>query len=92
MEQLFRMSLSKLLIWLSFLMIMFTVNLNGQDTIQHNWSLNGYITNMQSFLFQKFNGDWTSDNIIHNRLNFNWHNTSNSINTVIELQEQVYFR
>jgi hypothetical protein len=88
MEQLFRMSVSRSLIWLLFLIMLFTINLSGQDTIQHNWSLNGYVTNMQSFLFQKFTEDWTSDNIIHNRLNFNWHNTSNSINTVFELRNR----
>ena len=88
MEQSFRMSVSRLLKWLPFLMIPFTVNLNGQDTIQHNWSLNGYITNMQSFIFQNIDGDWTIDNLIHNRLNFKWVSKSGSIKTVLELRNR----
>ena len=69
-------------------MIPFTVNLNGQDTIQHNWSLNGYITNMQSFIFQNIDGDWTIDNLIHNRLNFKWVSKSGNIKTVLELRNR----
>ena len=88
MEQSFRMSVSRLLKWLPFLMIPFTVNLNGQDTIQHNWSLNGYITNMQSFIFQNIDGDWTIDNLIHNRLNFKWVSKSGNIKTVLELRNR----
>ena len=82
------MSVSRLLKWLPFLMIPFTVNLNGQDTIQHNWSLNGYITNMQSFIFQNIDGDWTIDNLIHNRLNFKWVSKSGNIKTVLELRNR----
>ena len=69
-------------------MIPFTVNLNGQDTIQYNWSLNGYITNMQSFIFQNIEGDWTIDNLIHNRLNFKWVSKSGNIKTVLELRNR----
>ena len=69
-------------------MIPFTVNLNGQDTIQYNWSLNGYITNMQSFIFQNIDGDWTIDNLIHNRLNFKWVSKSGNIKTVLELRNR----
>jgi hypothetical protein len=82
------MSVTSLLKWLPFLMIPFTVNLNGQDTIQHNWSLNGYITNMQSFIFQNINGDWTIDNLIHNRLNFRWISKSGNLKTVLELRNR----
>ncbi len=35
--------------------------------------LNGYISNMQSVQFQDVNGIWINDNIIQNRLNFNWY-------------------
>ena len=59
-----------------------------QDTIKQNWSLDGYITNMQSFMFQKWNNDWTSDNLIHNRLNFKWHNNSNNFNIDLELRNR----
>jgi len=39
---------------------------------QHNFYVDGYITNMQSVMFDSLKGNWTNDNLIHNRLNFNW--------------------
>jgi hypothetical protein len=32
--------------------------------------VNGYISSMQSAMFEDFKGDWIMDNLIHNRLNF----------------------
>ena len=46
----------------------------GQDE-NSKLSLNGYITNMQSVMFQDFSGNWINDNLIHNRLNFYWYPT-----------------
>ena len=37
----------------------------GQDSVSRNWTLNGYVTNMQSFMFQRWDGDWISDNLRH---------------------------
>lgn len=71
-----------------YLMMLFPAITHGQDTIQRHWSLNGYITNMQSFMFQRWDGDWTSDNLIHNRLNFKWHNTANSLNAALEIRNR----
>lgn len=45
-----------------------------EDVKERNYSLNGYITNMQSFMmWDGIDGEWTIDNLIHNRLNFNWY-------------------
>ena len=56
------------------LIILFTLALSqliyGQSK---NWSLTGYVSNMESTMFQKVDEDWISDNLIHNRLNFNWY-------------------
>ncbi|MEA3443721.1 MAG: hypothetical protein U9R19_03245 [Bacteroidota bacterium] len=38
-----------------------------------NMSLSGYVSNMESTMFEDINNDWISDNLIHNRLNFNWY-------------------
>ena len=70
-------------------MILFPVSLYGQDTIPRNFSLNGYITDMQSFIFQKLDGDWATDNLIHNRLNFKWNNSANNLNAVLELRNRL---
>ena len=60
----------------------------GQDSVSRNWTLNGYVTNMQSFMFQRWDGDWISDNLSHNRLNFKWHNNSNNLNVVVEMRNR----
>ena len=73
----------------SIFMIMLPVAAAGQDTIPKRLSLNGYITNMQSFMFQSINGDWTIDNLVHNRLNFKWNNKSGNLKTVLELRNRL---
>jgi hypothetical protein len=39
--------------------------------------LKGYVSNMQSVQFNEFDGVWSNDNLIHNRLNFNWYPNEN---------------
>ncbi len=54
------------------LTILFILNLTmarGQDK-PSPVSLNGYVSNMQSVIFQDLEGMWFNDNLIHNRLNF----------------------
>ena len=65
-----------------------SANLPAQDTIPHNLHAGGYLTNMQSFMFQTWKGNWISDNLIHNRLNFKWQNNSNTFNTVLEVRNR----
>ncbi|MCF6366870.1 MAG: hypothetical protein L3J35_11775 [Bacteroidales bacterium] len=44
-----------------------------EEEKQKKYSLGGYITNMQSvMIFDSIEGNWINDNLIHNRLNFNW--------------------
>ncbi len=62
--------------------------LMAQDSIPSTISLNGYISNMQSVLFERFQGDWISDNLIHNRLNLKWHTADNRWNAVVELRNR----
>ena len=85
MVQLFPISVSRSFKLVSLLLIILPVSISGQDTIPRNWSLNGYLTNMQSFMFQSIGGDWTVDNLIHNRLNFEWNSKSGNLKTVLEL-------
>ncbi len=37
------------------------------------YELGGYISNMQSVQFEDSKGVWMNDNLIHNRLNFDWY-------------------
>ena len=42
----------------------------GQTTSgQISHSLNGYVSNMQSVMFENIDGQWISDNLFHNRIN-----------------------
>jgi len=44
-----------------------------QEKKQKKYSFDGYVTNMQSVMFQdSITGNWLNDNLIHNRLNFSW--------------------
>lgn len=52
------------LLWLSVQFVW------AQET--KNWSLSGYVTDMQSVMFDSIQNNWVNDNLIHNRLNFYW--------------------
>lgn len=56
-----------------------------------NWSLNGYLVEMPSLIFQKWDDVRISDNLVHNRLNFRWNNRKNNVNAVIELRNRLIF-
>ena len=53
---------------------LFVFNLSAQEEEKEKkYSLDGYLTNMQSvMMFDGIDGNWTNDNLIHNRLNFSW--------------------
>ncbi len=70
------------------LLLIIVFPLQAQDTIQRNCSINGYLTNMQSLMFRQWKGDWLSNNLVNNRLNFRCHNTSNVLNVAIEIRNQ----
>jgi hypothetical protein len=89
MAQSFPISASKSLRLILILLIILPVSIAGQDTIPKRWSLNGYVTNMQSFMFQSLDGDWTIDNLIHNRLNFRWNNKLDNFKAALELRNRL---
>jgi len=46
---------------------------HSQDSLKQNrFVFNGYVKDMQTFIFEDIKGDWTGANLIHNRLNFKW--------------------
>lgn len=71
------------------IMLLVAIDSYGEDSIPKNGSLNGYLTDMASFTYQRLNDNWTFDNLIHNRLNFNWHNSPNSLNAALELRNRI---
>ncbi len=79
------------------LIVLMTVALHGNlsaqgddDPKQRNWALNGYVKYLQTISFQKIDENWMTDNLIHNRLNFNWNINSNlTFNT--QMRNRIYF-
>ncbi len=89
MEKWFRILKNNFFQGLMLLLIFSSTGVKAQDSIQHNWSLNGYITNMQSFMFQDINKDWVSDNLLHNRLNFHWNSNSGVLGLTVEFRNRL---
>ena len=52
-----------------FCFLIVSINSKAQNT----WSLNGYVSNMQSVMFDSIKNPWTNDNLIHNRLQFRFY-------------------
>ncbi len=50
---------------------------DAQTTSPSKYDIKGYITNMQSSMFSKIDGDWINDNLFHNRINLFWYPSSN---------------
>jgi hypothetical protein len=58
---------------LLLLLFFIPVFLTAQDSVKVNKvTLNGYVKDMQSFIFKDFNSAWINSNMINNRLNFKW--------------------
>lgn len=51
---------------------------------EKSWTLNGYLKYMQTISFQDVEGNWISDNLVHNRLNFDW-----KINSALTFNTQI---
>ncbi len=47
--------------------------LKAQDSSLSKFNINGYVSNLQSVMFSKIDGEWINDNLFHNRLNLFWY-------------------
>jgi hypothetical protein len=62
-----------------FVLLVFSINYSmaqvetDENEKPKNWSLNGYVKYMNTVSFVKINDAWLTDNLIHNRLSFNWY-------------------
>jgi len=52
--------------------VLFSLSLQAQQKKEKKWSLNGYISYMNSNSFDSISNAWFIDNQLHNRLNFEW--------------------
>ncbi len=62
----------------------------GDTHKQHNWTLNGYVKYMQTISFQQIDKEWTTDNVIHNRFNFNW-NINNNLTFNAQMRNRIFY-
>ena len=88
MEKWFRMLRNKIK-WFIFLLLMLTQAIKAQESTSSQWSINGYLTNMQTFMFQDISKDWMSDNLLHNRLNVKWNSKSDILGITFELRNRL---
>jgi len=79
---------------LTIITILIALSLSNfaQDEIpkQRNWTLNGYVKYMQTISFQEIDKDWVTDNVLHNRLNFNW-NINNNFTFNAQMRNRVFY-
>jgi len=58
---------------LLLLLFFIPIFLAAQDSVKVNKvAFNGYVKDIQSFIFKDFNSAWINSNMINNRLNFKW--------------------
>lgn len=54
-------------------LIIIPLTLSAQDSVKvSKITVNGYVEDMQSFIFKDFKSAWTNSNLIYNRINFKW--------------------
>lgn len=62
----------------------------SQDQKERNWTLNGYVKNLQSVY--KIDGfdSYLIDNLVHNRLNFKWY-TNDHLTVRVEMRNRLFY-
>lgn len=65
------------------------VTLYAQET-ERKTNFSGYLSNMQTVMFQDIDSAWLTDNLIHNRLNFSWFPSEN-FNLQVEMRNRFIF-
>jgi len=55
------------------ILVIFVITTTISAYSQKSWTLSGYVSNMQSVMFDSIGNDWTNDNLIHNRLELRYY-------------------
>ena len=72
------------------ILLLFTLSAYSQEKKPRNWSLNGYLKYMQTISFQHIDKEWLTDNVIHNRLIFNW-NITNNLTFNTQMRNRIFY-
>ena len=73
----------------AFMLFLFLPAGTGFSQVKNPVSLNGYVTTMQSSMFEKLSGSFMNENLLHNRLNFKAY-ISNGITFSGELRNRLF--
>lgn len=72
------------------LLMLLSIGLKAQDSIPKRFALSGYVSLLQSATFDSIQKNWTTGNLIHNRLNFRFYPTDN-FSGALELRNRFSF-
>lgn len=73
-----------------FATIIITTKTSYSQDEQKKLIVNGYISNLQSAMFDSIQKNWTIDNLIHNRINLKWYAPSN-LTLVFEMRNRFVY-
>ncbi len=73
-----------------FILVFFSFSLQAQQKKEKKWSLEGYISYMNSNMFDSISNVWMIDNQLHNRLNFEWF-PNNKFSFVAQLRSRFIY-
>jgi hypothetical protein len=62
----------------------------AQEPEKKKLELSGYISSLQSANFDSIQKEWTTENLIHNRLNFKWYPVNN-VSAAMEIRNRLAF-
>lgn len=75
-------------IYLSTVLLFVALSLNAQEG-SSNISTKGYLSSMQSAVFEELDGDWAMDNLVHNRINLRLY-AGSRITFGLEMRNRVF--
>jgi hypothetical protein len=71
---------------LFILLVICSFSISAQDK---KLQVNGYISNMQSFVFEDIDSVWNNENLIHNRININYY-ANNHLTLNMEIRNRLF--
>ena len=72
------------------LLLLLCLQLQVKSQFKPSVSLNGYLSNMQSVMFEDIEEQWMADNLFHNRLNFS-SSLLNSLDFSLEMRNRLMY-
>jgi len=71
-----------------YIISLLIIFISTQSFSQKKFYIEGYVSNMQSVMFDSLKNNWINDNLIHNRLNFKY-NPNKNISFALELRNRI---